>query len=221
MNLALGFLYAAVCIVKEGIDLPTSDQEAENIVNVGQFRRWSLRRQSVEESLWDHSLNWSGILLGKQGLLFLLSNKGIVQLVGHFRETSSQKIELVLFKMAAEQIDDQVSIDRPCFLEFGFAFARDLYNQPARVFRAIQLRYQALCCHSIQTTGQGATRKHNFAIDVAKSHFAVGSMAQVEQDVVESERHQPLRFKLPLDQSDYSGVADEQLAPSGHLFLSQ
>jgi hypothetical protein len=127
------------------------------------------------------------------------SNKWIVQLVGHFRETLSQKIELVLFKMAAEQIDDQVPIDRPCFLELGFAFARDLYNQPAGILRAIQLRYQALCCHPVQTAGQGATRKHNFPIDVAKSHFAFGSMAQVEQDVVESERHQPLRFKLPLD----------------------
>src|SRR5260221_11580376 len=199
MNLPLGFLYAAVCIVKEGIDLPTSDQEAENIVNVGQFRRWSLRRQSVEESLWDHSLNWSGILLGKQGLLFLLSNKGIVQLVGHFRETLGQKIELVLFKMAAEQIDDQVPIDRPCFLELGFAFARDLDNQPARIFRAFQLRYQALCRHPIQTAGQGATRKHNFAVDVAKSHFALGSMAQVEQDAVETKMHQPWKFNLPLD----------------------
>jgi hypothetical protein len=37
-----------------------------NIVSVCQFRRWSLRRQSLEESLWDHSMNWSGILVGKR-----------------------------------------------------------------------------------------------------------------------------------------------------------
>jgi hypothetical protein len=151
----------------------------------------------------------------------MLTNERIIQLAGYLGETLGQKIELVLFKMAAEQIDDQVPIDLPCFFELGFAFARDLYNQPAGILRAIQLRYQAVFRHPIQTAGQGATRKHNFPVDVAKSHLALGCMAQVEQDVVESERHQPLGFKLPLDQSDYLGVADEQLAPGGHLFLNQ
>ena len=43
----------------------------------------------------------------------------------------------------------------------------------------------------------------------------------MEQDVVEGERNEAPGFELALNQADYSRMTDEQLAPSGDLFLSQ